>query len=248
MTEKYGLLIYSQAITSDINPFRQSRVIKELNKGDQFGVGKNGWQELMSHVELTPTNSVVINDRHLFDNEFGKIGYDNVLEALKVLMPKSFQGTFQVSIVCKYPKNLSEETLDEIGRKIPAALKSYFPYKISVELFFLSNTIHKRRIFLGFQTIKCDKGFGLFKQPNLSVVRDDNEFELIPAFSLDNDTCGDTQFAIDSQDLERILKQCKSDGSRYKAKKEKRFSDQVLLIGEYDQSSYSPSNKLLLSK
>ena len=267
LTQKYGVLVYPQSINKDIDLF-PPQFTRNLIKGNR---SYHGWSGLLPQQGLMPRNSIVINDRHLFDNdgnrrpildnhgnrkfitddygnrrpdyEIIQPGSDNVIDCLKALIPPpSFEGTFQVTIICKYPSR-DHSFLTKLGNQLITAIHSAFNSKITVELFFMSDTIHKRRIFTNYQTIKCDKGFGIFN--NNGSIREDNEFCITPCFFQTDD--GDSQFFIDSTDLKQLYNKCNETGQRYHARLINNSSDQVLIISDNGNPQYTTMNRLMTS-
>lgn len=244
LTDKYGVLVFSQKQEEDISYFSvfPQTYKRILPKNEEI---TKGWEGLFSQLKLAPRNSIVINDSYLFKNSdtIHNFGFENIKDCLKALMPPSFDGVFQVFILSDH-HNLSSEKLAHIIGQLKSFLKSTFKYDIKVEAFFASGqALHKRRLYLGYQTIELDKGFYLFKSGGR--IQDDNEIIISSCFN-PNDL-GDSQYYMDSIDFEKILKICRDTGARYKAKVERKNSDSVLLVGDYNKSDYLPHNRLLLS-
>ncbi|MBQ9310545.1 MAG: hypothetical protein IJ222_06740 [Bacteroidales bacterium] len=243
--QEYGVIVHSSSVEKDFNPFAASYK-KSLIKGIPIK-GVNGWQILASEMELSPRNTIIISDRYLFTNDFATSGYENLVSCLKSLMPGSFKGSFHVLITSFYP-NIDQKKLNILFGFLCTELRSSFNYDIKIELFVAPQNselvIHKRRVFLGYQTINCDKGFNLFAdRDDHNKPRDDNEFIVTPAFIPNN--LGDSQFYIDSLDLERITKLCKEIGKRYSGKLSSHNSDTVLVAGDFNKQEFVPNNRLL---
>lgn len=252
LSKEYGVIIKSQSIQRDIDPFSPTGLYrKNLNKGESFK--SDGWKALLDSVEFLPRNSIIISDRHLLDNDSGDVGYNNILSCLKALMPNQYSGVFQVLILSKYP-NVSESKIERMAGGLKTELNNSFKYSVDVEWFLVDSNdfyLHKRRIYLGYQTIECDKGFAVFKEGDKkgsAVIREDNELSINPAFCLFTDYSGDSQFGIDSEDLNKIMKNCEKIGNRYRGKLESHSSDRVKIVGDCDKKNYLPKNRMLYTK
>lgn len=237
LSQHYGIIV--QSLKEPCDSLWGPSFRKTLSKGDQFS-----WEDLFQYAKLCPSNSIVINDAYLFSNESGVLGENNVLALLKNLLPKSFSAMFHILIVCQHP-DCADSRCNQIVGQLKAKLNALFNYEIALEVFFHPSALHKRRIFMGYQTILCDKGFCIFQKQGKDVfVRDDNEFELRPMFDLRTRDYGDSQYYVDSVDLNNIRKNCKDAGIRYKAN----HSDpDVQLAGDYNRNSFSALNRLVNS-
>lgn len=253
LSKEYGVIIKSQSIQRDIDPFSPIGLYRRnLNKGISFKT--DGWKALFESFEFLPRNSIIISDRHLLDNDSGVVGYNNILSCLKALMPPQYSGVFQVLIYSKFPDG--EGTLiDRMAGRLKTELNNTFSYDVAIEWFLVDSKeyyLHKRRIYLGYQTIECDKGFAVFeevknKSGNVTGyrIKDDNELAINPAFCLFADYSGDSQFSIDSEDLNKILKNCERIGNRYRGKMESHSSDRVKIVGDCDKKNNLPRNRML---
>ena len=240
---QYGVIVQSAQSPND--DLFGKNIIKGFYKGEPV---KNGWEEVFSPISLCPRNSLVIKDKYLFENESGKIGVENIVSLLRVLMPNSFYGVFQILIISN-PPYIRDDSIHRLVENLKTQIKNIFDYEVELEVFFFKSEIHKRRIFTGYQTVVCDKGFNLFNtRNNQRVVKDDNEFEIRTMFDLtkDNDYLrySHSQFFIDSRDLQSISKECKNAGNRYLANKK---DPSVYLCGDYNKKTCTSRNRLLNS-
>ena len=202
----FGVLVQSSENIDD-NILRNS-FFKELPKGTIVESGsKKGWYNLF-HFELPPTNSIVITDDYLLSNEENKtlVGVPNLKEIFDALLPVDLKVPFHILILTN-DNDKSQKHCEILAGRLKAIIVSLREYPIHFEIVF-TTALHKRKLFMNYISITCDKGFAMFTIKDLKTVRSDNDFRSEMLFTRLNANEGDTVLKSDNILLSEILKRC----------------------------------------
>lgn len=207
LSEKYGVIVQSDANIND--KALQFIFRKGVEKGEVIKGTSNGWQNLFKDLTFPPSNSLVISDNYLLQNEEkGKlIGFENLKLLLNAILPLKLEATFHLFIITPMPQRISPEKANQLNGMLKAYLHTIRNYDFQLEFVF-SNTIHPRKIISNYYVVVCDKGFQLFHPIRTNKIHDNNE---IIATSILHDTpnsFGDTLLTISSKDIDNIRKEC----------------------------------------
>lgn len=204
--ERYGLMVQSKNAINE-NAFKGT-AHKELPKNTKVMNGKRiGWSELFN-FSLPPSNSMVITDDYLLNNEENGtlVGEPNLIEIANALLPAKLDSEYHILILTD-DKGRTEQRCYQLAETLMAAISALRPYTIKIEIVF-TDTIHKRKIFLNYMTVTCDKGFAMFRVADRMTVRDDNDFRYEMVFHRVNPNEGDTVFKSDSILLKQLQAKC----------------------------------------
>lgn len=207
LSEKYGVIVQSDTNIND--KALQFIFRKGVEKGEVIKGTNNGWQNLFKDLTFPPSNSLVISDNYLLQNEEkGKlIGFENLKLLLNAILPLKLEATFHLFIITPMPQRISPEKANQLNGMLKAYLHTIRNYDFQLEFVF-SNTIHPRKIISNYYVVVCDKGFQLFHPIRTNKIHDNNE---IIATSILHDTpnsFGDTLLTISSKDIDNIRKEC----------------------------------------
>ena len=207
LSEKYGVIIQSETEMND--NILQLSFKRNFDKGDNlFGIS-DGWSNMLNGQTLPPSNSLIITDNYLFQNDVeGKlIGFENVKMILNAILPKNLCTVFHLLIVTPMPQKISPEKADQLNGMLKAYLRTIRDYEVQLEFVF-NNTIHPRKLISNYFVLVCDKGFQLFHPQNKTIVHDENEVTLTSVLHDTRNTSGDTVLAISYKDIAKIRKGC----------------------------------------
>lgn len=172
----YGVLCQSTK-QLDYTPLTQPHFPTELLDGE---TGKS-WKAMIAHFKDLPSNSTLIVDAHLFNedkfdernncyDERKRDGIDNIYEILESILPKSFQDTYHIGVLItdtdkakaarRTRSNLSNDRIATAINKLKKGLKRGYPINIEV-VFFDPNDdghklIHNRRILSNYFIVTAD--------------------------------------------------------------------------------------------
>jgi hypothetical protein len=202
----FGVLVQSSDNLDD-NVLRHN-FFKELPKGTIIeNISKKGWYNLF-HFELPPTNSIVITDDYLLRNEENQIlvGFPNLKDIFDALLPVNLEVPFHVLILTN-DSDKSQKQCEALAGRLKAMIVSLRNYPIQFEIVFTS-ALHKRKLFMNYISITCDKGFAMFTIKDMKTVRSDNDFRSEMLFTRLNVNEGDTVLISDNLLLKEIQKRC----------------------------------------
>jgi hypothetical protein len=211
----YGVIVLS-ADRIDDNILKGS-FYKDLHVNDIIKANeKIGWQSMIN-FSLPPSNAMVITDDYLFSNEESgrNIGQENLIHLADALLPIELKVPYHICIIsndqpemAKPPR--SEQWCRTITDEIKRAISDLRPYEIIFEVVF-TKTLHKRRLFLNYLNASCDRGFGVFRVADRSVVRSDNDFRCERIFNrIDIQEEGNSDYYSIEAGLMQLKKKCSS--------------------------------------
>lgn len=225
-------------------------------------VGKN-WSDVFKKFKNTPSNSAIIIDAHLFDNDYfdeahncydesRSNGRDNLLSILENLLPEQFSDVYHVAILLtdtdeSKSKNKSHTNLT--NAQIAAAInklkskKIVRPYEVNIEVYFFSQyggfhrIIHNRRILSNYFVLNADYKLAAFDKNGRG--RAGQTLSIHPLFEL---------IHIDSESdmKERRLRYDLDDIYGYVESKIKNPSGYFYQNGRKTDSFYSVKHRLMI--
>ena len=208
MRNDYGVMVQSG---DDINDtILTGTYFRELpDRTVLEGAYKTGWAALLSFSQ-PPSNAMIISDDWLFKNEENSnlIGEQNIISLIDALLPMHLEIDYQILIITQ-DHNLSKQKCERLAGNLMSKIKALRKFEIKVEIVF-SETLHKRKIFLNYMSITCDKGFAMFKSDDLKTVRSDNDFRYEKIFDRTGEEIGDSVYDSDTILLGKIFKRCNS--------------------------------------
>lgn len=209
LSENLGVIVQSDANIND--NVLQFAFRKGVEKGEIIEGTGNGWQNLFKGLTFPPSNSIVISDNYLLQNEKdGKlIGFENLKLLLHAILPLKLGTVFHLFIITPMPQKISSERANQLNGMLKAYLRTIRDYEIQLEFVF-SNTIHPRKIISNYFVIVCDKGFQLFHPTRTKEVHDANEIAATSILHDTSNSLGDTLLTISTKDIENIRKECKT--------------------------------------
>lgn len=210
LSEKYGIIV--QSVHSIDDSVLQLSFKKNLDKEDDVsGCSNNGWNNLLTTLNLPPSNSMIITDNYLLQNDVGgeSVGFENLKLILDAILPKTLGVVFHLLIVTPMPLKISPEKANQLYGKLKAYLKTIRNYEILLEIVF-NKTIHPRKIISNYYVLVCDKGFQLFHPRKTTQVNQENEITLTSVLHDTSRYCGDTVFVISYKDIAKIKEVCQN--------------------------------------
>ena len=149
-----------------------------------------------------------MTDDYLLQNEEGGIivGIPNLKAIFDAVLPASLKVPFHILILTN-DANKSQQKCEQIAGNIKSMLNTLRGYEIKFELVFTS-ALHKRKIFMNYLSVTCDKGFAMFRLSNLKTVRSDNDFRSEMLFHRLDPSEGDTVLKSDNILLKQIQQRC----------------------------------------
>lgn len=191
------------------------------------GIGDRNWSDVFQKFKSTPSNSVIIIDAHLFENdsydernscydESRSYGRNNLFAILDNILPDNFDKAYHVSILLtdideakKEKKSRTNLTNLRIVKEINKLRNKIRPYEICIEVHFFSqhegyhNIIHNRRILSNYYVLDAQYKLAAFDNDNRS--REGQTISIHPLFELIYiDPESDTKARRLISDLEKI--------------------------------------------
>lgn len=172
----YGVICQS-CDNMDYTPLTQSNFPNDLFDGES---GKT-WKTMIAHYKELPSNSTLIIDAHLFDedrydernncyDERKRDGLNNTFDILDSLLPSSFEDTYNIGVFLtdidvakterKTRSNLTNDRIASAINKLKKKLNRN--YTINLEVVFIDyrddahKLIHNRRIISNYYIITAD--------------------------------------------------------------------------------------------
>ena len=240
LQDAYGIVVQSIHAIDD-SVFRGA-YFDEIEKGSivQNG-GLIGWKYYFDFT-APPSNTMIITDDWLFKNTENDniVGESNVIALADALLPATISVPYHMLIVTD-DQGRSKERCTKLVTDIKASVSALRPYDIIVEVVF-AETIHKRKVFLNYMSITCDKGFAMFRVVDGKTVRDDNDFRYEKIFHRMDPAEGATVFSADTIRMKQIQNICTS-VKQFIANAGNETSNRIIL-GDHN-ADYSLKNRLI---
>lgn len=131
-----------------------------------------GWHKILSEYTRIPSNSIVIADRYLFasDSLSKSIGQENVETILNEILPKTFKGVFNITIIVEYESIKNHLTISSLSNLLNKSKKKLGrSYQITMEIIGVKKgskyhpITHNRRIISNYYLLKVDHKISAFK-------------------------------------------------------------------------------------
>ena len=203
----FGVLV--QSIDNIDDKVLKHQFYKELPEGTVVeSATKKGWYNLF-HFDLPPTNCIVITDDFLVKNEERStlFGEPNLKEIFDAILPADLKIPFHVLILTN-DKDKSQNQCETLAGRLKAMIVALRTYPIQFEIVFTS-ALHKRKLFMNYVSVTCDRGFAMFSLRDLKTVRSSNDFRSEMLFTRISPTEGDTVLTSDNILLKEIQTRCK---------------------------------------
>lgn len=209
--EDYGVICQSIGNLND-KPLTQSHFSNELNE-DSEGLS---WSKMFAHYKQLPSNSFLIIDAHLFENDrFDEnqnvydpqrsIGINNLYEIISTLLPNQFNGEFHIGILLtdydiaksmgKVRTNLTNKRISKAIHRLKERLDCSYKDNLIIEVFFFDcrddrhRMIHNRRILSNYFIITADYRLAALRNGRSTV---DQSVTIFPLFeNINNDPDSD---------------------------------------------------------
>ena len=199
----YGVVCQS-SISLSHDLITHKGMTAELIEGEQ----DKKWEDIFRKFKQTPTNSALIIDAHLFENDQYDEregcydtkycnGISNLKEILEQILPSQFSDTYHVGVLVTNTdeaKTIKRSRTSLTNARIATAInklkkKIIRPYDISIEIIFFSQTdsdnhklIHNRRILTN--TYVLDAPYKLAALLSNGTVRESQTISIRPLFEL----------------------------------------------------------------
>lgn len=208
LQDDFGIIV--QSISHINDDILVGTAHRELPKGTILSSGtKMGWHYLFD-FPLPPSNAILISDDFLFQNDENSeiVGENNLIELLDAVLPKSLKTEYHVLVVSE-EQGRPEDRYLKLEKDLKDKITKLRNYTILFELVF-GASVHKRKAFLNYLSITCDKGFAMFRLRDLKTVRSHNDFRYEKTFNRAKKSEGDTVFQSDSLLFDEINRKCNS--------------------------------------
>lgn len=136
------------------------------------------------------------------------VGEVNVVWAIDAILPQKLNTPYHILIITN-DQARTKEKCERLSGNIIAGIKTLRDYDIKVEIVF-ADTIHKRKIFLNYLSVTCDKGFAMFRVNDEKTVRDDNDFRYEKLFHRIYPNEGNSVLKSDLLLLKQLQNKCKT--------------------------------------
>ncbi len=201
ISKEYGVAVFSEKNIDD--KFLIGGFSKELIGGE---IIEGGWENLID-FKFPVSNALIVSDNFLFKNEeAGKnLGIGNLVHLLDIFLPKELAIDYHISIIIE-DANKSKKWWERTVGNLKSEVIRLREYPINFEII-LAKTVHKRRIISNYLNGWTDKGFSIFKNSDISIVRGENDINLNRVFNNINDR-GDTHFIKSENGINQLKKIC----------------------------------------
>jgi len=186
---QFGVSLYS-SISFEDTKFDSNEL--ELVYKSEMEISIDDLQQSLLPIKTDGSNSLIINDRNLFSNEynaatfrgdkdFKNVGVVNVIDILESILPDKLDLEYHVLILTEQnTDSQKQKRLNKAIIEVTNQIKELRDYSIIVEFIiyhastkFFSHT-HNRRLITNCHFGKVEHGFDLFeKKRSLKVKRDD---------------------------------------------------------------------------
>ncbi len=206
--EKFGVLTLKSDKLSEIDLLAK-RKHKSYEKGEATDNNSlylfPGWESFVEKLKITPINSAVLIDNHLFNNyQSGKI---NVINLIGSILPQKLEAIFHLLLVIDNREvKFNEERLLKLNNEIKSELEEKVGYEVEVGIVThsLDEEFHLRALITNYHIIKADYGFDCFDKKG--TVKKSNEISTQSAyFNLKYDQ-GDPEIKLMSKKLKSVKK------------------------------------------
>lgn len=199
--EEYGIAVFSKIDIDD--HFLIGGFSKELIAGQ---IIEGGWKNLID-FDFPVSNALIISDNFLFKNEeAGKnLGLGNLPQLLDIFLPKKLTIDYHITIIIE-DANKTKKWWERTVGNLKAEVIRLRDYPINFEII-LTKTVHKRRIISNYLNGWTDKGFSIFKNSDINIVRGENDVNLNRIFNNIDDN-GDTHYMKSENGINQLKKIC----------------------------------------
>lgn len=209
ISKRYGVICQSIS-HMDTTPLTRFNHTSELFSDEN---GKT-WKEIISQFKDMPSNSVLIIDRHLFDedkydenneryDERKRVGIDNLYNILDCVLPESFEDTYHVGVLITdndkaksahlSRSNLTNERIANAANKLKRVLNRNF--RINIEAVFFDHgdaegyrLIHNRRIISNYFIVTADHKLAALKNGKGTCNQSISVYPLFENIDRDSDS------------------------------------------------------------
>lgn len=208
LSERFGVIVQSESDIDD--DILQLSFKKNLDKGEVVPGQYDGWRNLLDSQKLPPSNSLIITDNYLLQNDHERksVGIENVKLLLNAVLPAKLDTVFHILIVSQMPDKVIPQKADLLVGQLKAYLSTIRDYEFQLEYVFYK-TVHPRKLISNYYVLTCDKGFKVFHPTKEATAYDENEIALSSVLHDTRHTAGDTVLAISYKVLEKLRKLCK---------------------------------------
>ena len=165
----YGVICQSITNLND-DLLTQSNFTTELEEGKR----SYAWNDMLAHYKQMPSNSLLIIDAHLFENDrFDEqqkiydqnrnVGLENLFDIINALLPKQFSGEYNIGVLLtdtdkakakgRSRTNLTNDRISKAIHRLKERIDRPYKDKLVIEVFFFDaddndghKLIHNRRI------------------------------------------------------------------------------------------------------
>lgn len=205
----YGVICQSVS-NMDYTPLTQKHVPSELLEGES----NYSWKKIISKFKKLPSNSLLVIDAHLFDNDkFDekqdcydskyRDGINNLYEILDSTLPTDFSDTYHIGVLVtdtdkaklarKSRTNLTNKRIASAINKLKKKLNRN--YAISTEILFFDfsdndghKLIHNRRIISNYFIVTADYKLATLKEGRSLCTQTVSTYPLFENIDTDSET------------------------------------------------------------
>lgn len=208
--EDYGVICQSIGNLND-KPLTQNHFSNELNE-DSNGLS---WSKMFAPFKQLPSNSLLIIDSHLFDNDrFNEkenvydsnrsIGLDNLCDIISALLPNQFEEEYHIGVLLTdydvakakgiVHTNLTNKRISKAIHRLKERLVCSFKDRLIIEVFFFDcrddrhRMIHNRRILSNYFIITADYRLAAIKNGRSTVDQSITVFPLFESINSEPDS------------------------------------------------------------
>lgn len=162
----YGVICQS-TMNIDDNCLRYS---KEITSEVQEET--HNWNSFLQSIKVSPTNTLVVNDRYLFanDDNINKNGIHNATKIIDAILPLNFKAEYHILFVFDSLKLKQGITFTNIANWLNKAIRGIRTYPIRLELLsvkgncYLYENTHNRRIVSNYSVVRTEHKFNAFNE------------------------------------------------------------------------------------
>lgn len=171
ISDKYGVICHALSTSTNSNPIFQEGIEKSIDRQEP----RNGWAELFTGGNTTPSNHLIFIDRYLFSDDSNGIkpedGLDNVAEVLNRALPTKLGVDFHILLIFDATE-MSKNTLtfNQLSTKLNGIKKKIIrPYNIVIEAVSINHSdfnydeTHNRRILSNYYIVRVEHSLKAFR-------------------------------------------------------------------------------------